>query len=145
MVFTNTKVFLCNMGLTFWGASSDVHPHLTLKRFQFLDTPKAGAQMLGRTAVADSEFTAHTSNTASVSNLPANHRLPLAGGGARSVGLLLYDTAARMVVTNVTFRNYNRRTGGHDACFKDLTHSNVFVPQWLASVKLIQLKNVAPE
>jgi len=145
MVFKNTKLFLCNIGLQFWGAAGGVQkPYLTLTGYQAYDTPMGAARMLGATAITDAVIVANTGNTGNLLKLPREQRLPAVSSQIRSRGLIMYDTAAQMVVTNVTFRNfYQHSTKSRDACIMDLTHSNQFVPGNLLSTKLLTFRNVA--
>lgn len=144
-VFTNTKVFLCNFGVAFWGGQNP-SPYLALKGFEASDTPGAAVMMLGQTAIADAILTGYTRNTGVVNRLPQNQQLPSSGKGVNALGIFIYDTAAQMVMTNITFKNYNRESSrGRDACYMDLTHSNVFVPQSLAVAKAVKFQNVPPK
>eukprot|EP00927_Polykrikos_kofoidii_P063907 TRINITY_DN5882_c0_g1_i2.p1 TRINITY_DN5882_c0_g1~~TRINITY_DN5882_c0_g1_i2.p1 ORF type:complete len:1020 (-),score=137.03 TRINITY_DN5882_c0_g1_i2:213-3131(-) len=146
MVFKNTKVFACRRGVMFWGAQggSD-EPYLALRGYEAHDTPVAAVQMLGRTAVFNAVLSCSSGNTATISSLPEDERLPSHSSYIRCLGVPMYDTGAQMLLTNVTFKNYDLQSAKkRDTCFKDLCHSNEFVPENLAALRNIIFGKTTP-
>eukprot|EP00421_Protoceratium_reticulatum_P040736 CAMPEP_0168436214 /NCGR_PEP_ID=MMETSP0228-20121227/40816_1 /TAXON_ID=133427 /ORGANISM="Protoceratium reticulatum, Strain CCCM 535 (=CCMP 1889)" /LENGTH=1116 /DNA_ID=CAMNT_0008450415 /DNA_START=45 /DNA_END=3392 /DNA_ORIENTATION=+ len=112
--FTSTKVFACRKGMLFWGTAYGARkPDFILEDFEAHDVGMS-SQQLGDTYIWRAVISAHTNNTFAA-DLPRV-----------CAGFELYDTDMQTILSEVTFRNFDRPG---DTCIQDLTHSNVYKPQ----------------
>jgi len=107
-IFTNTKTFLCNRGMMWWGRGAAEYV-FGLEGFEAHDVERS-SQQLGDTYMAGAIVSARTGNTFASSDLPK-----------ACVGFEMYGTGLMTLLADVTFRNFNREG---DVCVQDLVQSN---------------------
>ena len=139
MLFENTKVFLCNKGISHWGDNS---------QFEGVEVYDARVNMMlfGKAYVHSALWDMNTQN-------PGNRILYY----SEHFGFTFYDTWVQTVLSNITIRNTDdvnavwvRQTPvdryEQRVCALRLTdHSDQFLPQGINAIKDIQFINVSDE
>lgn len=132
MRFTNTKAFLCQIGLSHWGERADV------VNFEVHDSGRS-VQLFGESWYGNALINAKSGNPVG---------FPYDQG---QMGFQFYDTWVKTMVTNVVFRNFVPRDPadpsyyGKRTTLTSLNFSDRFKPQGISATKGITFENVPVE
>ncbi len=127
MTFTDTKVFLSNKGVLHWGNASQ---HFDL---EVHDLGFAGVFLFSYSGINNVLFTAASGNTYNGNYVPAKATSQTRGG------IQFYDTVSRLIISNVTFRNYQ----SGDTAIYFLDGSDQYLPQGISATQGISYQNFA--
>jgi hypothetical protein len=132
MSFTNTKAWLCQIGLSHWGERADVN------HYEVHDSARS-VQLFGESWYGNALVNAKSGNPNGFPNEQTQ------------MGFQFYDTWVKTMVTNVVFRNFVPRPAsdpswyGKRTVLTSLNFSDKFKPQGISATARVTYENVPPE
>ena len=122
MKFTNTKVFLCNIGVMHWGNRVD------LENYEAIDTARV-ASLFGESSITHAVFNAKSNNP--ITNLNNNQAQPRQPHGLQ---FQFYDTGTKTIFDDCIVRNADRP-------WSSMIHSDRFKPFAMNALVKIKYEN----
>jgi hypothetical protein len=131
MSFYDNKFFLVNKGLLHWGGASQTF------NLEVVDIGFAGLFVFGQSGLNNALISGYTGNTYNGNYMPG-----VATGQGRG-GVQFYDTLSQLILSNVTFRNFDVHNNGlTDSCIYFLDGSDQYLPQGISASQGINFQNI---